>query len=87
MRLRLFLECVPVLGIAIAHGLAATPDLRLIRAIKSHDDASARTLIGQHADVNAQQGDGATALHWAAYNDNLSDGGCIDSRWSARRYG
>jgi len=31
------------------------------------DKAAVRTLIGQHADVNAPQADGATALHWAVY--------------------
>jgi len=31
------------------------------------DKAAVRTLIGQKADVNAPQNDGATALHWAVY--------------------
>src|SRR5712691_652596 len=31
------------------------------------DKAAVRTLIGQRADVNAPQNDGATALHWAVY--------------------
>jgi ankyrin repeat protein len=72
MRLRFFLAAVSTLGITTAHGVAATPDLRLIQAVKSQDETSARALLGQHADVNAQQGDGATALHWAAYNDDLA---------------
>ena len=29
--------------------------------------AAVRALIGQKADVNAPQNDGATALHWAVY--------------------
>jgi len=61
-----------ILGLAAAFAHAAAPDLRLIQAIKNHDDASARALLAQHADVNAQQGDGATALHWAAYHDDLT---------------
>jgi uncharacterized protein len=31
------------------------------------DKAAVRTLLAQRADVNAAQGDGATALHWAVY--------------------
>jgi ankyrin repeat protein len=31
------------------------------------DKAAVRKLVDQHADVNAPQSDGATALHWAAY--------------------
>ena len=31
------------------------------------DKAAIRTLVGQKADVNAPQNDGATALHWAVY--------------------
>ena len=31
------------------------------------DKAAVRTLLAQHADVNAPQQDGATALHWAVY--------------------
>ena len=31
------------------------------------DKAAVRALLAQKADVNAPQGDGATALHWAAY--------------------
>jgi ankyrin repeat protein len=32
------------------------------------DTAAVRALVAQHADVNAPQGDGATAIHWAAYH-------------------
>src|SRR6266481_165447 len=35
------------------------------------DKAAVRTLIQQKADVNAPQIDGATALHWAVYKDDL----------------
>ncbi len=51
-------------------GLAA--DLRLIQAVKAQDETSVRAFLKQHADVNAQQGDGATALHWAANLDNFA---------------
>jgi ankyrin repeat protein len=47
--------------------LAAGSDIRLPEAEKKADKAEVRTLLGQHADVNARLADGATALHWAAY--------------------
>lgn len=34
------------------------------------DVAAVRALIAQKADVNAPQNDGATAMHWAAFNGN-----------------
>src|SRR5580698_1630746 len=50
---------------------AASGDLRLIQAVKKQDADSVRALLTQHIDVNAAQGDGTTALHWAADLDNL----------------
>jgi ankyrin repeat protein len=44
----------------------------LIQAAKAQDEASTRALLNQRADVNALQGDGSTALHFAAYFDNLA---------------
>ena len=52
--------------------LAAPSDLRLIQAVKSQDVESVRVLLKQRVDVNAAQGDGSTALHWAADLDNLT---------------
>ena len=51
--------------------LAAAGDLRLIDAIKSRNTDAVRALLKQRVDVNAAQGDGATALHWAAHLDDL----------------
>jgi uncharacterized protein len=34
-------------------------------------ERSVGTILKQHADVNAPQADGMTALHWAAHNDDL----------------
>jgi ankyrin repeat protein len=50
---------------------AAASDLRLIEAVKRQDAQAVRSLLKQHVDVNAPQGDGATALHWAAHLDDL----------------
>ena len=51
---------------------AAGADPRLIKAVRSKDTATVRALIKQRVDVNASQGDGATALHWAAHVDDLT---------------
>jgi ankyrin repeat protein len=68
MRLKLLFLAV----VASAVGLSAPADVRLIDAVKAQDEASVRALLSQHVDVNAQQGDGTTALHWAADLDNLA---------------
>lgn len=36
-------------------------------AVEQHDGERLRSLLKAHADVNAAQPDGSTALHWAAY--------------------
>ncbi|MBI3895555.1 MAG: ankyrin repeat domain-containing protein, partial [Acidobacteria bacterium] len=53
--------------------LAAAPsaDLQLVEAVKNGDKAAVRSLLEQHVDVNATQADGATAVMWAAYQDDL----------------
>jgi uncharacterized protein len=51
---------------------AAATDLRLIQAVKDRRIDTVRALLTQHADVNATEGDGATALHWAAHRDDLA---------------
>lgn len=59
----------PALFAAIAaSAFAASP---LITAVKNQDVAQVRTLLAAHADVNALDADGSTALHWAAEADNL----------------
>jgi ankyrin repeat protein len=50
---------------------AASLDTRLADAAMNGDREGVRTLLRQKADVNATQGDGSTALHWAAYKDDL----------------
>ena len=40
-------------------------------AVMKGDAAAVRKLVLAKADVNAPQVDGATALHWAVYRDNL----------------
>lgn len=50
--------------------LAATEDARVANAAMRGDKAAVRDLIKQAADINAAQGDGSTALHWAASKDD-----------------
>ncbi len=57
---------------ASAEALAkAGPEERLVEAVKSRDAHAVRALLAEGVDVNAPQADGATALHWAAYRDDL----------------
>lgn len=44
----------------------------LSEAVKKTDVDEAARLLKQGADVNAAEGDGATALHWASYRDHLA---------------
>jgi len=50
---------------------AAGIDVRLIEAVKDQDREAVRALLKQKADVNAREGDGATALHWAVVRDDV----------------
>lgn len=51
--------------------MAATSDTRVVDAAMKGDIAAVRTLLKQGADVNTAQGDGMTALHWAAMKDQV----------------
>jgi ankyrin len=51
--------------------LAAADRPPLIDAARNADTAAVRALLQKKVDVNAAEGDGATALHWASYRDNL----------------
>ncbi len=61
-----------ILGACLAWLLAIAPamaaDSPLADAAMARDAAAVRALLAKKADVNAPQGDGSTALHWAVYN-------------------
>jgi len=50
---------------------AGASDLRLVDAVKSQNREAIQTLLKQRIDVNATEGDGATALHWAAHRNDV----------------
>jgi uncharacterized protein len=52
--------------------LVQSADLRLIEATKKNDSPTVSNLLKQKVNVNEQLPDGATALHWAVHNDNIS---------------
>ncbi|MGH9784709.1 MAG: ankyrin repeat domain-containing protein [Terriglobia bacterium] len=57
--------------LSVASLAAPSGDLRLVEAVEKGDKEAVRSLLREHADVNAPQADGATALHWAAHRDDL----------------
>lgn len=57
------------LAIVLSVSLAAAPETAPVAAAaQARDAAAVRALLKDGADVNAAQGDGMTALHWAAIN-------------------
>ena len=79
---------------AFAYALSAAEGPRislLADAAQKPDAAAVRALLGKHADVNAAQADGTTALHWAAYHDNAEIAaaliGAKANASAANRYG
>lgn len=52
-------------------------DRPLVDAARRAEWGAVRALVEQGADVTARQGDGATALHWAAYWDDAEAAGLL----------
>lgn len=65
--------CLAGLTLSIA-GLAAPipphKEAAVADAVQRGDKQAVLSLLKEHADVNTTQGDGATALHWAVYQDD-----------------
>jgi ankyrin repeat protein len=69
------LKAVLILIVLTLSGLGisgADRDLRLVEAARRRDLKAVERLIQEGLDVNTPQGDGATALHWAAHWDDLA---------------
>jgi ankyrin repeat protein len=65
------LPFIALVALAVPTWTLTAAESRLADAVEKQDRASIRALLEQHADVNASQADGMTALHWAAYRDDL----------------
>jgi ankyrin repeat protein len=63
--------CGIVILLSVASLTAAHSDLRLVEAVKKGDREAVSSLLKQRVNVNARQLDGATALAWAAHQDDL----------------
>ena len=55
-------------------GVSAAVDLPLIDAVRAGDVERTRALIADGVDVDTSDGDGTTALHWAALSDDVETG-------------
>ena len=72
--MRVSAECRVCAGLILLLSVAAhaqQADLRLVNAVRHADSEAVRALVRAPVDVNVRQPDGATALHWAAYLDDL----------------
>ncbi len=61
----------PLLVLCSAASLAAEPDYRLVESARNQNWQQVQELIKDKADARSAQPDGATALAWAVYWDNL----------------
>ncbi len=63
----------PVIAVVWSFLVASAPtvDIRLVDQAMEGNLEGVRSLLSEQVDVNSVQGDGMTALHWAAYRDDL----------------
>src|SRR5688572_224394 len=60
------------LALILGFAHSATAQTEVADAAMRRNNAEVRRLVQSGADVKAAQADGATALHWAAYNGDVS---------------
>jgi ankyrin repeat protein len=89
----MLIEAVVTVAIALLCTLStqARSTSPLADAVEKLDRASIQARLKEHADVNAAQADGMTALHWAAYHDDSELAGTLIKAGAnvlaANRYG
>jgi uncharacterized protein len=71
MTRRRIIGCVAVLLVGAAGVARGASRSDIADAAMKGDRAAVRALLQQKQDVNAPQADGATALHWSVYRDDL----------------
>jgi uncharacterized protein len=69
-RVSMWVHAIVLLSAALVGLTAQTTDTRLADAVQKGDRTAARSLLAKKVNVNGPQGDGTTALHWAAFNDD-----------------
>ena len=91
MGVKFIVICAAVMLMPTSSVLAAGSDAVVADAAEKMDRGAIRTLLRQHANVNAPQADGMTALHWATYQDDLETAELLlragASAKAANRYG
>jgi ankyrin repeat protein len=58
-------------ALLLVSALAFASDTRLSEAAMRGDRNAVQSLLKEGADIDGAQGDGSTAIHWAAFNDDL----------------
>jgi len=71
MRLSVASGCVAGFLLCVSSTDAAVAPASVVDAVKRADRAAVRALLQKRVDVNAPEPDGTTALHWAAYTDDM----------------
>jgi len=62
---------VPAIYLVVSNAVLNAADSQVADAAMKGDKAAVQTLIKQKADVNLPQADGATAIQWAAYRNDV----------------
>jgi uncharacterized protein len=73
-RTALRLLIAPTLAVSLMGASGSAPNTgpaAVVDAVRSGDRDALRSLLRKQPDVNATEGDGSTALHWASYQDDL----------------